>query len=144
MAGLLRGGKQVIDRDKDEQQDHANTEAPADQFFLNRQQRLGGLPVQFVVKFGCDMVRSFSSPVGFHAGEEQPRDQEANPDHETEQGDEIDRASLPMPSAHRRLKFDSTPIEKNVRMKKITRNVFASPIAAGTLDAIAAGVARAR
>ena len=34
------------------------------------------------------------------------------------------------------LKFESTPIEKKVRMKKITRNVFASLTAPGTLDAL--------
>src|SRR6516165_12552676 len=44
-----------------------------------------------------------------------------------------------MPSCHSFLKLDRTPIEKNVRMKKITLNVLASPIAAGTFEAISAG-----
>ena len=46
-----------------------------------------------------------------------------------------------MPSCQSLRKFDSTPIEKKVRMKKITRNVLASPIAAGTFSAMSAGVA---
>ena len=49
-----------------------------------------------------------------------------------------------MPSCQSFLKLDRTPIEKNVRMKKITRNVLASPIAAGTLLAISADVPSAR
>ncbi len=41
-----------------------------------------------------------------------------------------------MPSSHSRRKFESTPMEKKVRMKKMTRKVLASPIAAGSLAAI--------
>src|SRR5262249_32303950 len=53
-------------------------------------------------------------------------------------------ASRPMPSCQSFLKLESTLIEKKVRIKKTTRMVFASPIAAGTLVAILAGVASAR
>src|SRR5262249_41145980 len=49
-----------------------------------------------------------------------------------------------MPSCHSFLKLDRTPIEKNVRMKKITLNVLASPIAAGTFEATSAGGPSAR
>src|SRR5262249_23134706 len=53
-------------------------------------------------------------------------------------------ARLPMPSCQSFLKLERTPIEKNVRMKKITRNVLASPTAAGTLAATSLGVPKAR
>ena len=49
-----------------------------------------------------------------------------------------------MPSCHSVRKFESTPMEKNVRMKNMTRKVLASPIAAGTLAAMSAGVPSAR
>ena len=64
-----------------------------------------------------------------------------DPDHEAEQADDIDGGELADALLPELRKFDSTPIEKNVRMKKITRNMLASPIAAGTFAAMSAGVA---
>ena len=43
-------------------------------------------------------------------------------------------ASLPSPSSQSLRKFDMTPIEKKVSVKKITRKTLASPIAAASLE----------
>ena len=50
-----------------------------------------------------------------------------DPDDKAEQADEVDGGELAKPILPKRLKLDSTPIEKKVRMKKMTRNMLASP-----------------
>ena len=153
----------MIDRRQHDEEREPEAEAPADQLLLDRQQRLihslrsSSRNSDWV---DCDIMSSYSRTfftvrfIGavelsagerrLDAGEEEPRNQQADPDHEAEQADDIDGGELAEPSRHSALKFDSTPIEKNVRMKKMTRKVLASPIAAGTFVAMSAGVPSAR
>src|SRR5262249_46973947 len=123
-------------------------EAKADELLLDRQQRLGRSPF----KLGADIgLRHGYAPRNVQpaSGGLMPlkNSQEiSRPTHVTKPNRLMTwrGAGVPKPSCHSFLKLDRTPIEKNVRMKKITLNVLASPIAAGTFEAISAGVPSAR
>ena len=91
----------MIDDRKDRKECDADAEAPADELFLDRQQRLGFDFAQLVAKIG---FRHEGYPFGLSAGEwrldaaeEEPRDQEPDPNNKAEQAYQIDRGELADP-----------------------------------------------
>src|SRR5215475_3903448 len=96
---LKRDRNEMVERDQTDQKHNSEAEAPADQLLLDRQQRLGRVRGSDVVlnirlRHGINLFTS-ACERRLEAAEEQPGDQEPDPDHETEQADEIDRSQLP-------------------------------------------------
>jgi hypothetical protein len=86
----------IDDRENDEERE-ADAEAPADQRFLNGQQRLGLDFVQLGAKIwfwhdGCPF--GLTSERRLDAAEEEPGDQQPDPDNKAEQAHQIDRGEL--------------------------------------------------
>src|SRR5262249_17330049 len=122
--------------------------AEADELLLDRQQRFGRSPLKFVadigLRHGCAPRNGQPASGGLMPLKNSQEIMRPTQIPKPKRLMKETAASLPMPPSHNSLKLDRTPIEKNVRMKKITLNVLASPIAAGTFEATSAGVPSAR
>src|SRR5580704_17917262 len=87
----------MIDDREDEEERNTDAEAPADQLFLDGQQRLG---LDFA-QLGSEIrFRHDGCPFGLtderrlNAAKEEPGDQQPNPDYKAQQAYEIDRGKL--------------------------------------------------
>jgi hypothetical protein len=138
----------IDDRGNDEERE-ADAEAPADQLFLDRQQRLGLDFAQLGAKIrfrhdGCPF--GLTGERRLDAAEEEPGDQQPNPDNKAEQAHEIDRGKFADPVLPELAEVGEDADREKVRVKKIMRKVLASAIAGVSLLSISgeAQIARAR
>ena len=87
--------KCMADPDQDDYQNQADDDAPADKFFLDRQQRLIFHFLDFVRELGLLHKLSLTGNRRFHAMEKQPRNKHPNPDNKTEQAYDIYQGKFP-------------------------------------------------
>jgi hypothetical protein len=88
----------MIDKRKNDEERNPNSEAPADELFLDRQEWLGFDFAELVAKIG---FRHDGHPFGLSAGkwwfdaaEEEPRDEKPDPNNKAEQAHQIDCGEL--------------------------------------------------
>ena len=88
----------MIDDDKDDEERDTDPKTPANELFLDRQERLGFDFSELIAKIG---FRHDAHPFDLLAGErwldaaeEEPRDQKPDPNHKAEKAHQIDRSEL--------------------------------------------------
>src|SRR5262249_4528522 len=151
-------GREMIEQRQRDQKHDPHAEAPASQLLLDRQQRLALRAIQLLLNSGlshiCPPIQSMPAvrlcvqPLARErrrdAAKEDPGDQETDPDDEAEQAENVDSSELAEAFLPYRLEVRQNADGEEGQDKKMTRNVLASPIAAGTFLAMSAGVPRAR